>query len=356
MSEEGGPRDDEGPVPGDYVERILTARVYDVAIESPLDRGEGLSKRLENSVWLKREDLQPTHSFKCRGAYNAVALRLERAGPDGNLTAVIAASAGNHAQGVALAAKRLGLHAILVMPEGTPRIKVQAVAALGSEVILAGDNFDAAAQRARELAEDLGYPLIHPFDDPDIIAGQGTIGLELCRQHPNPIHALFVPVGGGGLLAGIAVLLKRLRPGIRIVGVEPQDSDAMARSLRAGRQVRLDHVGKFADGVAVKEVGREPFELCRQFVDQVVVVSADEICAAMKHIFDDTRVVMEPAGALAMAGLERYVSETGCRGETLVAITSGSNLEFDLLGYVAGRVEVGMASLRGGTPRGVPAS
>ena len=321
----------------DYIERILSARVYDVAVESDLDLASGLSRRLGNRVLLKREDQQPVFSFKCRGAYNTIA-HLHR---ESELSGVVAASAGNHAQGVALAASRLGISAIVVMPQTTPKIKVDAVLALGGEVILHGDTFDEAQAKAESLEKELGLPLIHPFDDPYTIAGQGTVAVEICRQHPDPIDVLFVPVGGGGLLAGLATFLKQVRPTIRIVGVEPEDADAMYQSLEAGERVRLEHVGLFADGVAVKEVGEETFALCRQFVDEIVRVSVDEICAAMKHVFDDTRTLMEPAGALGVAGLEKYVHREGCRDLALIAITSGANVNFDRLRHVAERAEIG---------------
>jgi threonine dehydratase len=320
-----------------YLERILKARVYDVAVESPLELAPGLSKRLGNRLLLKREDLQPVFSFKLRGAYNKMA-----ALPKARLArGVIAASAGNHAQGVALAAQKLGCRAVIVMPVTTPRIKVDAVAARGARVVLRGDSYDEACAHAMRLKRRHGLTFVHPFDDPEVIAGQGTIGMEILRQSERPIDTVFVPVGGGGLISGIATYLKHLRPDIRMVGVEPLDADAMARSLKAGRRVALEHVGLFADGVAVKEVGRETFRLCRKLVDEMVLVDTDEICAAIKDVFEDTRVVLEPAGALAIAGAKAWVERHGVRGRNLVAVASGANTNFDRLRFVAERAEVG---------------
>jgi threonine dehydratase len=321
----------------DYLERILRARVYDVAIESPLELAPALSKRLGNRLLLKREDLQPVFSFKLRGAYNKM-VNLPR---DKLARGVIAASAGNHAQGVALAAQKLGCRATIVMPVTTPRIKVDAVAARGARVVLHGDGYDEAYARAMQLKRRLGLTFVHPYDDPDVIAGQGTIGMEILRQCERPIDAVFVAVGGGGLISGIASYLKHLRPGVKVIGVEPDDADAMARSLKAGRRVKLDHVGLFADGVAVKEVGRETFRLCRKLVDEMVLVDTDEICAAIKDVFEDTRVVLEPAGALAIAGAKAWVERHGARGKTLVVVASGANTNFDRLRFVAERAEVG---------------
>src|SRR5687767_4454728 len=321
----------------DYLERILKARVYDVASESPLELAPALSKRLGNRLFLKREDLQPVFSFKLRGAYNKMAglpsARLKKG--------VIAASAGNHAQGVALAAQRLGCRAVIVMPVTTPRIKVDAVAARGAEVVLHGDSYAEAYARASRLKTKRGLTFVHPYDDPEVIAGQGTIGLEILRQHPRPIDAIFVPVGGGGLISGIAAYVKKINPRIRIVGVEPTDADAMARSLKAGKRIKLDHVGLFADGVAVKEVGRETFRLCRSLVDEMVLADTDEMCAAIKDVFEDTRVVLEPAGALAVAGAKAWVERHGARGKTLVAVASGANTNFDRLRFIAEEAEVG---------------
>jgi len=322
---------------GDYLERILRARVYDVAIESPLERAPGLSKRLGNEMLLKREDLQPVFSFKLRGAYNKMAgLPREKLAKG-----VIAASAGNHAQGVALAAQKLGCRAVIVMPVTTPRIKVDAVAGRGAKVVLHGDSYDEAYAEAMRLKRRHGYAFVHPYDDPEVIAGQGTVGMEILRQHAGPIDAVFVAVGGGGLISGIASYLKALRPGIRVVGVEPDDADAMDRSLKAGRRVKLEHVGLFADGVAVKQVGKETFRLCRKLVDEMVLVDTDEICAAIKDVFEDTRVVLEPAGALAIAGAKAWVERHGARGKTLVAVACGANTNFDRLRFVAERAEVG---------------
>jgi len=321
----------------DYLERILRARVYDVALESPLELAPGLSKRLGNRLLLKREDLQPVFSFKLRGAYNKMA-----ALPAARLAqGVIAASAGNHAQGVALAAQKLGCRAVIVMPVTTPRIKVEAVAARGAEVVLHGDSYSDAYARAMQLKRRRGLSFVHPYDDPEVIAGQGTIGMEILRQHTRPIHAVFVPVGGGGLIAGIASYIKRLRPRVKIIGVEPTDADAMARSLKAGRRVKLEQVGLFADGVAVKQVGKETFALCRRLVDDMVLVDTDEICAAIKDVFEDTRVVLEPSGALAIAGAKAYVERGAMRGRTLVAVASGANTNFDRLRFIAEQAELG---------------
>ena len=321
----------------DYLERILNARVYDVAIETPLELAPNLSARIHNRLLLKREDMQPVFSFKLRGAYNkmvnlpAAALR----------HGVIAASAGNHAQGVALAAQKLGCAATIVMPVTTPQIKVAAVRARGARVVLYGDSYDEACAHARQLERRLRLTFVHPYDDPDVIAGQGTIAMEILRQHAKPIHAIFVAIGGGGLIAGVAAYVKRLRPEIRIIGVEPEDADAMYRSLKSGRRVKLAQVGLFADGVAVKQVGRETFRLCREFVDDVVRVDTDAICAAIKDVFEDTRAVLEPAGGLAIAGAKAYVERTGIRGKTLVAIACGANMNFDRLRFVAEEAELG---------------
>jgi len=324
-------------VKNDYLERVLKARVYDVAVESPLELAPALSKRLRNRLLLKREDLQPVFSFKLRGAYNKMAglpkARLARG--------VIAASAGNHAQGVALAAQRLGCKAVIVMPVTTPRIKVDAVQARGAEVVLHGDSYAEAYKRSLQLKRRRGLTFVHPYDDPEVIAGQGTIGMEILRQHAQPIDAIFVPVGGGGLISGIAAYVKRVRPAVRIIGVEPVDADAMARSLKKGKRVKLDQVGLFADGVAVKEVGKETFRLCRGLVDDMVLVDTDAMCAAIKDVFQDTRVVLEPAGALAVAGAKAWVERHGARGKTLVAVASGANTNFDRLRFIAEEAEVG---------------
>ncbi len=321
----------------DYLERILKARVYDVAVETPLEYAPNLSARMGNRLMLKREDMQQVFSFKLRGAYNKMvnlpAAQLKKG--------VIAASAGNHAQGVALAAQTLGCRAVIVMPVTTPRIKIDAVAARGAEVVLHGDSYTDAYEHAMTLVRKRGLTFVHPYDDPDVIAGQGTIGMELLRQSTRPIHAVFVPVGGGGLIAGIGAYIKRLHPEILLIGVEPVDADAMARSLEAGRRVTLPQVGLFADGVAVKQVGVETFKLARKYVDEIVLVDTDEICAAIKDVFEDTRSVLEPAGALAVAGAKLYVEQTGVRDQKLVAITSGANTNFNRLRFIAERAEVG---------------
>ena len=321
----------------DYLQKILTARVYEVASETPLEKAPNLSARLNNTLLLKREDMQSVFSFKLRGAYNKMA-QMTRVALD---RGVICASAGNHAQGVALAAKRLGARAVIVMPLTTPVVKVHAVKARGAEVILFGDMFDEAYAHARELEKKQGLTFVHPFDDPDVIAGQGTIGMEILRQQQGPIHAMFVAIGGGGLISGIASYVKRVRPDIRIIGVEPVDSDAMARSLKAGKRVKLDQVGLFADGVAVKMVGEETFRLCRELVDEIILVDTDDICAAIKDVFEDTRAILEPAGALAIAGAKAYVEREKLKGETLVAVACGANMNFDRLRFVAERAEVG---------------
>ncbi|TMI09725.1 MAG: threonine ammonia-lyase, biosynthetic [Betaproteobacteria bacterium] len=331
------------PAPGggvkhdNYLERILKARVYDVASETPLELAPGLSRRLRNRLLIKREDLQPVFSFKLRGAYNKMAglprARLARG--------VIAASAGNHAQGVALAAQRLGCRAVIVMPVTTPRIKVDAVLARGAQVVLHGDSYAEAFAQAMRLKRRRGLAFVHPYDDPEVIAGQGTIGMEILRQHAGPLEAIFVPVGGGGLISGIAAYVKRVRPSIKVVGVEPVDAAAMTQSLKKGRRVKLEHVGLFADGVAVKEVGRETFRLCRELVDEMVLADTDAMCAAIKDVFEDTRVVLEPAGALAIAGAKAWVERHGARGKALVAVASGANTNFDRLRFIAEEAELG---------------
>ncbi len=321
----------------DYLRRILTAKVYDVAIESPLEPARSLSKRLRNSVLLKREDQQPVFSFKLRGAYNKMA----HLAPEQLARGVICASAGNHAQGVALSAKRLGCRAEVVMPVTTPQLKVDAVRALGGHVVLHGDSYSDAYAHALELERERGLTFVHPFDDPDVIAGQGTIGMEILRQHPGPIDAVFVAIGGGGLVAGVASYIKAVRPEVRVIGVQMRDSDAMLRSVRAGKRVTLHDVGLFSDGTAVKMVGEETFRLARALVDDYVVVDTDAVCAAIKDVFEDTRSIMEPAGALGVAAIKQYVEATGARGQTLVAITCGANMNFDRLRFVAERAEVG---------------
>ena len=320
-----------------YLQRILNARVYDVALETPLEKAATLSARMENTLLLKREDMQPVFSFKLRGAYNKMSALSAKALKRG----VIAASAGNHAQGVALSAQRLGCRALIVMPVTTPRIKVDAVTARGAEVVLFGESYDEAYGEARALGRRRRLTFVHPYDDPDVIAGQGTIGLEILRQHPGPIDAIFVAVGGGGLTAGIAAYVKRVRPSVRVIGVQPVDADAMARSLQAGRRVTLAHVGLFADGVAVKRVGEETFRLARRYVDEMIRVDTDATCAAIKDAFEDTRSILEPAGALPVAGAKAYVERTGIEGQTLIAVSCGANMNFNRLRFVAERAEVG---------------
>jgi threonine dehydratase len=318
---------------------ILTSRVYDVARETPLDPAPRLSRRLGNEVLLKREDLQPVFSFKLRGAYNKIA-HLEA--PEG-ARGIITASAGNHSQGVAFSARKLGFKAVIVMPQTTPQIKVDAVRAMGADVVLSGDSYADAKAHCDTLVARTGMTFIHPFDDPLVIAGQGTIGAEILRHSQDRLSAVFVPVGGGGLIAGIAGYIKALRPDVKVIGVEPYEADAMYRSLKAGHRVRLDHVGIFADGVAVREVGEVTFPIVRETVDEIVRVSNDEVCAAIKDIFDDTRTVMEPAGALAAAGLKAWVERHAVRNQSLVAVLSGANMNFDRLRFVAERAEVGEA-------------
>ncbi|WP_165071332.1 threonine ammonia-lyase, biosynthetic [Paludisphaera rhizosphaerae] len=320
-----------------YLQKILTARVYDVAVETPLQRASKLSARIGNDVWLKREDEQPVFSFKLRGAYNKMALL----SPEQRGRGVVCASAGNHAQGVALSAKRLGCKAMIVMPTTTPSLKVDAVRALGGEVVLSGESYSDAYAHARELEKIHGYTFVHPFDDPDVIAGQGTIGMEILRQHQGPIHAVFAAIGGGGLIAGVAAYIKAVRPEIKIIGVQTTDSDAMIRSVRAGERVPLADVGLFSDGTAVKLVGEETFRLARELVDDYVAVETDAACAAIKDVFEDTRSILEPAGALAVAGAKQYAAEKKLKGETLVAIACGANMNFDRLRFVAERAEVG---------------
>ncbi len=321
----------------DYIKRILTARVYDVAIETPLEPAKALSSRLGNHVWLKREDLQPVFSFKLRGAYNRMAnlstVERERG--------VIAASAGNHAQGVALAAGRLGIDALIVMPMTTPEIKVQSVANLGARITLHGNTYNDAAEHAKLLAEEQGRTFVHPYDDPEVIAGQGTVAVEILRQHSGRIDAVFVPVGGGGLIAGVAAYIKYLYPEIKVIGVEPEDAPCMYEALKADERVVLDQVGIFADGVAVRQAGEEPFRIARKYVDEVLLVTTDEICAAIKDIFEDTRSIAEPAGALSVAGLKKYIEREGCADKTFIAIDSGANINFDRLRHVAERAEIG---------------
>jgi len=320
-----------------YIEKILRAKVYEVAVETPLDFAPLLSERFGNRVYLKREDLQPVFSFKLRGAYNKMAMLNEQERANG----VIAASAGNHAQGVALAANKLGIKALIVMPRTTPEIKVESVRAYGAKIILHGDSYDEACGYAKELEKAKALTFVHPYDDSDVIAGQGTVGMEILRQHNSDVDAIFVPVGGGGLIAGVAAYVKFVRPDTKIIGVEPDDADCLHRALLARRRVMIKQVGLFADGVAVKQIGKEPFRLAHRLVDDVIVVNTDEICAAIKDIFDDTRSVAEPAGALAVAGLKKYVEQQEVTGKTLIAIESGANINFDRLRYVAERTQVG---------------
>ncbi len=321
----------------DYLERILTAQVYDVAVETQLEFAPNLSARMHNRLLLKREDMQQVFSFKLRGAYN----KMVKLSPAQLKHGVVAASAGNHAQGVALAAQRLNCRATIVMPVTTPQIKIQAVEARGATVLLHGDAYDEAYTQALKLAAEERATFVHPYDDPDIIAGQGTIGMEILRQHTGAIHAIFVPVGGGGLISGIAAYVKRLHPGVRIIGVEPVDADSMYRSLQEGRRITLAQVGLFADGVAVKQVGEETFRLCRDLVDEIILVDTDAICAAIKDVFEDTRAILEPAGALSIAGAKAYTKRGKIRGKTLVAIASGANMNFDRLRHVSERAELG---------------
>ena len=329
-------------MPTDYLTRILTARVYDVARETPLEPAPLLSARTGAPVWLKREDMQPVFSFKLRGAYNKM-VRLDAAQ---RRRGVIAASAGNHAQGVALSAARLGLRAVIVMPVTTPQVKIDAVRAHGGDavdIVLHGDSYSDAQAHAAGLATRRRLTFVHPFDDPDVIAGQGTIGMEILRQHPGGIAAVFVAIGGGGLISGIAAYVKTLRPEVRVIGVQAADSDAMARSLEAGRRITLKEVGLFSDGTAVKRVGRETFRLCRQYVDAVIRVDTDAVCAAIKDVFQDTRSILEPAGALAVAGLKTYAAQHAGSASSLIAVACGANMNFDRLRFVAERAEVGEA-------------
>lgn len=321
----------------DYLKRILTSKVYDVAVETPLELAPQLSARTGNRMLLKREDTQPVFSFKLRGAYNKMA----HLTPTALARGVIAASAGNHAQGVALSAKRLGCKAIIVMPTTTPAVKIDAVRALGGQVVLHGESFTDAYEHALTLEKKNHMTFVHPFDDPDVIAGQGTIGMEILRQHPGTIDAIFVAIGGGGLISGIAAYVKQLRPEIKIIGVQTFDSDAMARSVKAGRRVHLTDVGLFSDGTAVKQVGIETFRLAREYVDDYILVDTDAICAALKDVFQDTRSVLEPAGALALAGAKQYALDHKLKNNTLISIACGANMNFDRLRFVAERAEVG---------------
>ncbi|HEX2011604.1 MAG TPA: threonine ammonia-lyase, biosynthetic [Roseateles sp.] len=320
-----------------YLQRILNAKVYEVAVESSLDAAKSLSKRLANKVFLKREDQQPVFSFKLRGAYNKMA----HLSPEARAQGVICASAGNHAQGVALSAKKLGCRAVIVMPVTTPKVKIDAVQALGGEVVLHGDSFTDAYGCATVLEREQGLTFVHPFDDPDVIAGQGTIAMEILRQHPGPIDAIFVAIGGGGMISGVAAYIKAVRPEIKVIGVQTKDSDAMLRSVKAGKRVQLSDVGLFADGTAVKLVGEETFRITRELVDDFIVVDTDAVCAAIKDVFEDTRSILEPSGAMGVAAIKQYVAKTGAKGQTLVAVTCGANMNFDRLRFVAERAEVG---------------
>jgi len=328
----------------DYLQKILTARVYDVAIESPLEFAPTLSQRMDNRIYFKREDMQSVFSFKLRGAYNKMAhmdaAKVKRG--------VICASAGNHAQGVAMSAKRMGCRAVIVMPTTTPPVKIDAVKAHGGEVVLHGDSFTDAYQHALTLEKKLKLTFVHPFDDPDVIAGQGTVGMEILRQHQAPIHAIFVAIGGGGLISGVAAYVKAVRPDIKIIGVQTPDSDAMARSLKAGRRIALNDVGLFCDGTAVKLVGEETFRLAKMYVDDIIIVDNDAVCAAIKDVFQDTRSILEPSGAMAVAGAKAYIERCKAekkplKNEALVTITCGANMNFDRLRFVAERAEVGEA-------------
>jgi threonine dehydratase len=324
-------------MPQSYIKRILDARVYDVARETPVHEAALMSQRLGNKVWLKREDLQPVFSFKLRGAYN----KMSHLSGEQLKRGVVAASAGNHAQGVAMAARRMRVKAMIVMPRTTPQIKVDAVRALGAKVVLHGDSFDEASEKARQLEADRGLTFVHPFDDPDVIAGQGTVGMEIVRQHQAPLHAVFVPVGGGGLLAGIAAYVSYVWPDTKVIGVEPEDAACLQLALQRGRRDTLPEVGLFADGCAVAQVGKEPFRVIRSTVEEVITVSTDEMCAAIKDIFEDTRGIAEPAGALALAGLKKYVERTGVRDREMLAVVSGANTNFDRLRYISERTEIG---------------
>lgn len=321
----------------EIIRQILTSRVYEAAVETPLEEAVALSLELKNRILLKREDLQPVFSFKLRGAYNKIAhLSVEE-----KAQGVITASAGNHAQGVAFAAQKLGLKALIVMPVTTPKIKIDAVKAFGAEIVLHGDNYSEAAERCKGILSETGMTYIHPFDDKLVIAGQGTVADELLRQSAGKLDVVFVPVGGGGLIAGIAAYLKTLSPNTKVIGVEPADSDAMYQSLQANKRVILESVGIFADGVAVRQVGKLTFDLCRQHVDEIIRVTTDELCSAIKSIYQATRSIVEPAGALAMAGLKQYIQLHGSTNQTLVAINSGANMNFERLRYVSERTQTG---------------
>lgn len=324
-------------MPQSYIKKILDAKVYDVAIETPIDEARLMSKRLDNQVLIKREDLQSVFSFKLRGAYN----KMKHLTPEQLNRGVIAASAGNHAQGLALAAAELGVSATIVMPKTTPQIKVDAVRSRGAKVVLVGDTYDEASAHAAKLVEEKNLVYIHPYDDPEVIAGQGTIGMEILRQHTGQLDAVFVPVGGGGLLAGVAAYIKYVRPEVKVIAVEPEDAACLKAAMEKGRRVTLPQVGIFADGVAVAQIGKETFRVIRHCIDGVITANTDEMCAAIKDIFEDTRSIAEPAGALALAGLKKYVEQTGAKGQTLLAIHSGANTNFDRLRYISERTEIG---------------
>lgn len=324
-------------MPKSYIKHILEASVYDVAIETPLQHAKFLSKRFDNNIWIKREDLQPVFSFKLRGAYN----KMRKLSQDALDKGVVTASAGNHAQGVALSAQTLGCKATIVMPKTTPSIKVDAVKAWGAKVVLHGDAFDEASAFAQNLVKEKGMTYVPPYDDPDVIAGQGTIAMEILRQHRGPLHSVFVPVGGGGLAAGIAAYIKYVRPEVKVIAVEPEDAACLKAALEAEKRVILKEVGLFAEGVAVAQIGKETYRVLKETVDEVVTVSTDEICAAIKDIFDDTRSIAEPAGAVGLAGLKKYVEENGLSGQSLVTVESGANTNFDRLRYIAERTTLG---------------
>ncbi|MFL0805459.1 MAG: threonine ammonia-lyase, biosynthetic [Agarilytica sp.] len=324
-------------MPQNYLKRILDARIYDLAVETPLDAVPLISSRIGNNVLLKREDLQPVFSFKVRGAYN----KLRRLSDEQKANGVVAASAGNHAQGLALAAQHLGIKAIIVMPKTTPAIKVDAVKRRGAKVVLMGDAYDGAAEHAQKLVEEKGMTYIHPFDDPDVIAGQGTVAMELLRQHADPIDAVFIPVGGGGLCAGMVAYIKMVRPEIKVFAVEAEDSACLKLAMDKKRRGVLSHVGIFADGVAVAQIGKETFRVMKDLIDGVVTANTDEMCAAIKDVFEDTRSIAEPAGALSLAGLKKYAAENNLQGKTLIAIDSGANTNFDRLRYISERTEIG---------------
>lgn len=324
-------------MPQSYVKRILDARIYDLAIETPLDTAALMSTRLSNKVLLKREDLQPVFTFKIRGAYN----KMLQLSDEQRRAGVIAASAGNHAQGLSMAAKHLGVAAVIVMPQTTPQIKVDGVRRHGGKVVLVGDTYDEAFAHSQKLVAEKGYTYVHPFDDPDVIAGQGTVAAEILRQYAGPIHAVFIPVGGGGLCAGMAAYIKYIRPETKVIAVEAEDSACLKLALEKKRRAVLPEVGIFADGVAVAQIGKETYRVLKDTVDEVITATTDEMCAAIKDIFEDTRSIAEPAGALSLAGMKKYVEATGCKGETLIAVASGANINFDRLRYISERTEVG---------------